>query len=242
MKDEVFRKKIAKVTDFKFNNDVASVFDDMVSRSIPFYDEIHRIINDILGKSKFQNDGLIYDIGCSTGTTIMLMDNFLKSQNRKAKFIGIDPSNPMIAKADQKLSSNDVRDFELICNDASEIDYAKADIFIVNYTMQFIPLAKRKRLLKKIHSSLKKGGIIIMSEKINCLDRNIHLLQTELYYDFKRRNGYSELEISQKRDALENVLKPLTPSKNLQMLKDAGFKKSDMLFRWYNFACFIGIK
>jgi tRNA (cmo5U34)-methyltransferase len=81
-----------------------------------------------------------------------------------------------------------------------------------------------------------------MSEKIKCTNKMIHTLQTDLYYDFKRRNGYSELEIAQKREALENVLKPLTPAQNLEMLSNAGFKKSDMLFRWYNFACFIGIK
>ncbi len=113
---------------------------------------------------------------------------------------------------------------------------------IMNYTLQFIPRDRRLGLVKKIYDSLNTGGVFIFSEKIVSSNTSVNDLLTDLYYDFKRRNGYSELEISQKREALENVLIPLTAEEQMELLQKAGFVKCEVLFRWYNFACFIGIK
>lgn len=240
-KDEYFKQKQETIKSFEFNNKVAEVFDDMVSRSVPFYDEIHRIITDILDRT-YHEEGLIYDLGCSTGTTISIMDKFLMTKGKQAKFIGIDNSSSMLEKCEEKIRKNNIRNAKLICDSIENVDLQQSKMIVMNYTLQFIEKEKRPKLLKKIQESLDKNGIFIFSEKIESNNIAINDLLTELYYDFKRRNGYSELEISQKREALENVLVPLTPEEQLIHLKDAGFKKVDVLFRWYNFACFIGIK
>ena len=112
----------------------------------------------------------------------------------------------------------------------------------MNYTLQFLDPKKRLQVLKTIYDGLRKDGVFMLSEKIRVDEGHVQDLLTELYYDFKRRNGYSELEIAQKREALENVLRPITPEKQLAALRDAGFKKVDMIFRWYNFASYIGIR
>ncbi len=239
--DKIFDKKIKKIKDFKFNSSVADVFDDMVTRSVPFYDEIHFIIKDILNKTTFDN-GLIYDLGCSTGTTIALMYSHLKTQKRFPSFIGVDNSAPMIKQCRQKLAQKQIKNYTLICKNIEQLDFLPSNLIVMNYTLQFVDPKIREMILKKIYSSLVPGGIFILSEKISCTNKKIDDLFIDLYYDFKKRNGYSELAIAQKREALENILIPLTPSKQMAMLKKAGFKKNDLLFKWYNFASFIGIK
>jgi len=239
--DKVFDKKIKSVRDFKFNNGVAQVFDDMVTRSVPFYDEIHFIIKDILNKTNFK-EGLIYDLGCSTGTTISLIYSHLKSQKRAPRFIGIDNSAPMIKQCRQKLKRLGVKNYKLLCGTIENIELEPSNFIIMNYTLQFIDPQKRAQILEKIYKALLPGGIFILSEKISCKNSKIDELFTDLYYDFKRRNGYSELAIAQKRQALEDILIPLTTEQQLKLLRKAGFLKCDTLFRWYNFASFIGIK
>ncbi|MEK6624185.1 MAG: carboxy-S-adenosyl-L-methionine synthase CmoA, partial [Bdellovibrionota bacterium] len=110
------------------------------------------------------------------------------------------------------------------------------------YTLQFITPKNRLALLKKIVSGLAPKGVLILSEKIINHNSHIQKLTTKLYYDFKKRNGYSELEIAQKREALDNILVPWTAERNLMLLKNAGLKNISMLFKWYNFASFIGYK
>ena len=148
----------------------------------------------------------------------------------------------MIDKCCHKLQQGSVTNYQLVCDKIENIDFKKSKLIIMNYTLQFIPVEQRLPLLKRIFKSLENGGILILSEKIISESNDFNPLLTTLYYDFKRRNGYSELEIHQKREALENVLIPLTPSDQLELLKRAGFQKEDMIFRWYNFACFMGIK
>jgi tRNA (cmo5U34)-methyltransferase len=247
-KDQVYKRPIDKIPGFEFNEDVVSVFDDMISRSVPFYDEIHRILLDVIDRT-FDGGGLVYDLGCSTGTTISLIDQHLKSQNKKnldaktlPSYVGIDNSEPMLKKCLEKLKANKVENVELKCQDLQNTQFEKSKLVIMNYTLQFIPVEERKELLSKIYASLETGGAFLLAEKLQSPDPNIENFITDLYYDFKRRNGYSELEISQKREALENVLVPLTPKNHMEMLTEAGFTKVEMIFRWYNFACYLGIK
>lgn len=239
--DTVFAQRLEKIPKFSFNQDVADVFDDMLTRSIPFYDEIHKIIID-LARYGLKENNRIYDLGCSTGETMLLLDKFASHNNINVELIGIDNSEPMIEKAHTKLKENGVRDYNLFCKNIEAIDLLPAEMIIMNYTLQFIDREKRKELLKRIYEALKPGQFFILAEKINCVERDYRELVTELYYDFKRRNGYSNLEISQKREALENVLIPLSPDENTDLLRDSGFKRVEMIFRWYNFACFLGTK
>lgn len=235
--DHYYREPLKKITPFSFNEEVATVFDDMVRRSVPFYDEIHKILCDLLNYHYQKND-IIYDLGHSTGTTIKILNNFL--DDKSGQFIGVDNSKAMIKKSREKLGH--LSNVQIIEDDISNIEFKECGIVIMNYTLQFIPVKKRETLLKKIYQALRPGGIFILSEKIESNSKVIQNLLTDLYYDFKRRNGYSELEISQKREALENVLIPLTPTEQLKMLQKSGFKEPEMIFRWYNFSSFIGIK
>ena len=237
--DQVFKNKMDKVHPFEFNQGVADVFDDMVKRSVPFYEEIHRLTLDIIER-RYSGKGFIFDLGCSTGTTFELISK--QFPDREFKFIGVDNSKAMLNKANEKLSPLGLKNLELRNEGMQETNFNNAEIVILNYTLQFLPVEKRLNLLEKIYNSLPTGGVLILSEKIKSPRSEVQELITDLYYDFKRRNGYSELEISQKREALENVLIPLTPKEQVKMLKEAGFEKTEMLFRWYNFASYIGIK
>lgn len=236
-RDQFYGVPFKEITPFTFNAEVAQVFDDMVRRSVPFYDEIHKIICDLLNYH-YQPGDTIYDLGCSTGTTLKIIDHYLG--DKSGKMIGIDESLPMINKAKEKIGH--LCNVELIHSPIQDINFEKCGIVIMNYTLQFIDKSLRHEILTKIYESLRPGGIFILSEKINSESALVHNLLTDLYYDFKRRNGYSELEISQKREALENVLVPLTPKEQLELLKNCGFMQSEMIFQWYNFASFIGIK
>ncbi len=244
-KDQVFKRPIDSIKGFEFDDEVASVFDDMISRSIPFYDEIHRILLDIIDRTLKAPGGTIYDLGCSTGTTIALIDRHLKKKSCNSispKYIGVDNSKAMIQKCQEKLKLNKVKDVKLLCTDIQKVSLAPSQLIIMNYTLQFIPSIDRVPLLSNIYQSLEKGGGFLLSEKLMAHNHEIDSFITDLYYDFKRRNGYSHLEISQKREALENILVPETPKKNMEMLNSAGFTKVEMIFRWYNFACYLGIK
>lgn len=241
-KDQVFNHPIQNIKGFEFNEEVAACFDDMVSRSVPFYDEIHRIILDLIDRTEATN-GPIYDLGCSTATTFTLIDKHLKSKKKTAPtMIGIDNSGPMLEKAAAKIKANQMETVELQCKNIEEAELDNPSMVIMNYTLQFIPVERRIDILKKIYNSLADEGIFVLAEKLKSPTRSVDNLLTDLYYDFKRRNGYSELEISQKREALENVLVPLTPKRQMNMLREAGFKRVEMIFRWYNFACYLGIK
>lgn len=237
--DQVFKQKKDRILPFEFNEEVANVFDDMVKRSVPFYEEIHRLTLDIVERYH-TGKGPIIDLGCSTGTTFKLITKEFPDQD--FHFIGIDNSQAMLKKAKEKLLPLKLKKLELRHESMEESQLDNAEIVILNYTLQFLPVDKRVHLLQKIHQYLSPGGVMLLSEKIKSPRSDMQDLITNLYYDFKRRNGYSELEISQKREALENILIPLTPEEQLDMLKEAGFKKVEMLFRWYNFASYIGIK
>lgn len=236
-RDEIFNSPQEDIAPFEFNDKVAQVFDDMVSRSIPFYEEIHRLIVDLTHRY-YKNRGKVYDLGCSTGTTIDLLERSFG--DKPISFVGVDTSGPMLELATKKCAH--VRDVSFLEEDMTKVDFKDAEIVIFNYTLQFLKAEKRGHLLKKIYEALPPGGCLILSEKIKSPSSLMESCITDLYYDFKRRNGYSELEISQKREALENVLVPLTPKEQILMLEESGFKETEMLFRWYNFASYLAVK
>lgn len=238
-KDQYFATEQKTIKPFEFNAAVAEVFDDMVSRSVPFYEESHRVCADMALRF-YQGLGPIIDLGCSTGTTISFLEKVLGEAGLDASFVGVDSSAPMLEIAQKKCSF--VRDLTLRQENMCDTDFTGCEIVILNYTLQFLSLDKRLDLLKKIFSGLRPGGIVIISEKIRAPHAVTQELITDLYYDFKKRNGYSALEISQKREALENVLVPLTTSEQLDMLEQAGFSHNDMLFKWYNFASYLARK
>lgn len=238
-RDTVFKEKKNFISNFVFDESVARVFDDMLERSIPFYHEIHKILLELV--LKIDTNHAIYDLGCSTGQTLVAISKQLANKNH-GQLYGIDNSKSMIDKCIQKFKDYKVENVSLTQEDLSQITFQPSSLIIMNYTLQFIPTNLRNDLLVKIFNALKPGGVFFLAEKIKSTDSVIENYITDSYYDFKRRNGYSELEISQKRESLEKVLIPVTPTEQIEQLKKAGFNQCDMIFRWYNFATYMCVK
>lgn len=239
-KDEVFKNEIEKASDFKFGANVAKVFDDMVNRSVPFYGEIQRMMAELAADhAKPGTD--VYDLGCSTGTTMMGMDTMV---NKDIRFVGVDDSREMLDKCRSKLQEEGfTREFDLRCSDLNQgVDITNASVVVLCLTLQFVRPIYREQLLRNIYEGLNKGGVLILVEKILAEDSLFNRDFIKYYYDYKRRNHYSEMEISQKREALENVLVPYKLSENISMLRDRGFTHCEVFFKWYNFSGVVAVK
>lgn len=238
--DKVFSEKLEKLPDFEFNTKVAGVFDDMVSRSVPFYHEMQRMVSELAGYHA-QSETKVYDLGCSTGTSMLLMD---KTIQEGIKFIGVDDSEEMIAKCSEKLRNFTLhRDIELMVADLTQrVPVQNASVVTMVLVLQFIRPINRAAIAKKIFDGMVENGVFILIEKILCEEKSFNREFIDYYYNFKRRNDYSELEISQKREALENVLIPYKSSENMNMLKAAGFGEVEVFFKWYNFTGIIAKK
>lgn len=235
MIDKVFNKAISK--QFEFDEEVASVFDDMLNRSVPFYKNMQKLSINFATKFLEENSR-VYDLGCSTASTLI---ELAKSSKYKLELIGIDNSNAMLEQAKNKAKAYGV-DIKLLNEDIFQVNLQKAKVIFANYTLQFIRPLNREKLIQKIYSSLEDGGVFIFSEKLISKNSLLNKQFIDEYYDFKKMQGYSEFEIAQKREALENVLIPYTEDENKKMIKDAGFKDCETVFKWVNFATFIAIK
>lgn len=226
--------------DFRFNQQVAEVFDDMLHRSVPCYAMVIDMTARLLERFCTTGD-LVYDLGCSTGTTLIELARRLEPL--RMEFVGIDNSAAMIAKACLKAEgyskSERVRFIE---TDITEADIKGAGAVICNYTLQFIRPMRRTDFLKKIYNSLRPGGVLIVSEKAVFHDPALNRAFIDFYLQFKREQGYSELEISRKREALENILIPFSIKENRQLLEAAGFASVETFFQWFNFVSFTAIK
>jgi tRNA (cmo5U34)-methyltransferase len=239
IKDEVFKPSV-KPADFKFSKKVADVFDDMVNRSVPFYGEMQRMIAE-LAATHAQAGTNVYDLGCSTGTSFLMMD---KTITQDVHFVGVDDSNDMLQKCAAKLEEADFnRPYELCVADLNNgVEISKASVVILCLTLQFVRPLYREKLLKKIYDALVDKGVVILVEKILAEESQFNRDFIEYYYNYKRRQHYSDMEISQKREALENVLIPYKLSENNLMLREAGFAQCEVFFKWYNFAGLIAVK
>ena len=239
--DKIFDEPIKQASDFSFNNKVAGVFDDMVTRSVPFYVEMQRMMAELVADQCGQ-DGVIYDLGCSTGATLIMMDQTVPQH---IKFVGIDDSAPMLDKCRTKLEEMGMkRPFSLEVADLNTgvVPMEDASVVILCLTLQFVRPIAREKLLRNIHEQLRPGGVLIVIEKILAEETDFNRDFIKYYYNHKRRNNYSEMEISQKREALENVLIPYKLSENITLLKEVGCRTVEVFFKWYNFSGFIAKK
>lgn len=235
--DQIFEQRSIGAGQFAFDGNVARVFDDMISRSIPLYDDVQRVIPRLA--ELIDHDPIrVVDLGCSTGTTLIHLARSLPHRN--LELLGVDNSQPMLDKCREKLAANDLSDrISLACCDLQSFEFVRASMVLMNYTLQFINLDTRPLLLRRIHDGIQPGGLLLVGEKVCHQQPIIDDALTDLYFDFKRRNGYSQLEIARKRDALENVLIPCSVSDNLELLHQAGFRRVELLLKWFNFATFI---
>ncbi|MGK0404965.1 MAG: tRNA (cmo5U34)-methyltransferase [Oleispira sp.] len=224
---------------FTFDSAVARVFPDMIRRSVPGYAETVAMSGVIAGEYARNNTNL-YDLGCSLGAVTLAMRHGVKANN--CKIIGIDSSSAMIEQAEHYIALDEGSvDVELLCADITTQAIENASVVALNYVLQFIAQHQRLDLLTQIAQGLNVGGALILSEKI-CFDDEEQPLQDKLHLDFKRANGYSELEIAQKRSAIENVLIPETESAHVARLKQAGFSQVIRWYQCFNFVSYLAIK
>lgn len=238
-KDTVYREP-RPIADFAFDEAVASVFDDMLNRSVPFYQEIQRMIAEMA--TDFATEGSnIYDLGCSTGNTLLSLG---AAVGKTVRLIGVDYSEDMLKRCRDNLAGHGFEHaHELICADLNQgMHIEGASMVTMVLTMQFIRPLYRDTLTRSILRGLNDNGCLILVEKVLGEHSIFNRQFINYYYDLKKRRGYSELEIAQKREALENVLVPYRLMENREMLLRAGFRCCDVFFKWYNFCGMIALK
>lgn len=239
-KDNIYSEQDSMLVDFAFDDKVAKVFPDMIRRSVPGYESIITMVG-LITAEYVRAGTTIYDLGCSLGASSL---SVVKQLNQPGcKIVAVDNSQAMIDKCQANLEMEKSQaSIELVCSDIQDIDIENASVVIMNFTLQFIAPEERYALLQKIYQGLCPGGVLILSEKIifaNDLEQDD---QEALQLAFKKANGYSDLEISQKRTALENVLIPDTLELHQQRLQSAGFSRSHLWFQCFNFVSLLAIK
>ena len=234
MKDEIFKEPIKK--QFEFDKSVASVFDDMISRSVPFYKESSNLICKLLSRILKENAKCV-DLGCSTAELLLN----LHQKRGDLNLFGVDNSPSMLEIAAAKATAYGAK-INFSCEDILECDFKGADCVILNYTLQFIRPIKRAEFMRKICENLSDNGVFIFSEKLVYSDKTLSKEMIEIYEDYKENQGYSKYEIAEKRKALENVLIPYTEDENKTLALNSGFKSVETIFKWANFAVFMARK
>jgi len=222
---------------FRFDDSVARVFPDMLKRSIPGYAASIEAIGSLA--ARYVRDGTnCYDLGCSLGAATLAMRQGIRA--RECRIIAVDNSQAMIDRCRAVVGDDDSIDLRLA--DIRDVDIENASMVVMNYTLQFLDVGARDAIVQRIADGLVDGGLLILSEKV--VDDNAHMEQllVELHHEHKRRNDYSELEISRKRAALENVLIPESVARHRQRLADAGFSHSAVWLRYFNFVSIVAIK
>jgi len=237
MRDNLFNKQ-SDIADFRFDQEVVKVFDDMVRRSVPGYDSMIQMIG-LIARMYGQDNTNYYDLGSSTGAITLSIALNNKSKNNQ--FFAIDNSKEMVEQCEKNLH-NKVDNLQAICDDINQVKINSASIVVLNLTLQFIDVNLRSNLIKKIYDGLESGGILIISEKIHFDDAVTQNQITKLHMDFKKENGYSELEIANKRQAIENVLITETKEQHLNRLRDCGFVETSCFFQCLNFVSFLSVK
>lgn len=238
--DNLFSRPLGKVPKFVFDRSVVDVFPDMIQRSVPGYQTIINHTGELADRF-VQENSHCYDLGCSLGASTLAIRE--RIDNRNATIYAVDNSQAMLDKLTTILQSQPSdTTTKLIKSDICDMQIVNASLVVLNFTLQFVPLAKRSELIGNIYHGLNPNGCLIISEKLHFEPEPLNRLLTELHHQFKRDQGYSDLEISQKRDAIDKVLLPETLATHIQRLKECGFKTASPWFQCYNFGSLIAIK
>lgn len=241
--DDIYATRQATVHGFTFDENVVQVFPDMIERSVPGYDNIVPMIG-LIAARYTQADSRIYDLGSSLGAATLAMRHAVAEAGiRGVSITAVDNSPAMIAKAQEILAQDTaVLPVELVEANIQDVPLANASVVVLNFTLQFLHTAVRDDLIQRIYDGLRPGGVLVLSEKVVFPDPDQNERFIDLHHDFKRANGYSDLEIAQKRTALENVLIPETIPQHQQRASNAGFATCDVWFQAFNFASLLAIK
>lgn len=238
--DNIFASPLEQMVDFRFDERVVDVFPDMIQRSVPGYGTLISNIG-ILAARYAQAGSNCYDLGCSLGAVTLSMRQRIKVEN--SQIIAVDNSAAMVERAQKIIAADNNRvPVNLRCEDINQSSVENASVVVMNFTLQFIAPTLRDALIQRIYQGMKPGGVLILSEKLAFESVEQQVFFTDAHHDFKRANGYSDLEISQKRSALENVLIPETLAVHQQRLANAGFSSSECWFQCFNFASIIAFK
>nr|Q0I3S4.1 RecName: Full=Carboxy-S-adenosyl-L-methionine synthase; Short=Cx-SAM synthase [Histophilus somni 129PT] len=239
-KDCIFAAPIEKLGDFTFDENVAEVFPDMIQRSVPGYSNIITAIG-MFAERFVTANSLVYDLGCSRGAATLSARRHITQPN--VKIIGVDNSLPMVERCRQHINAyqSDIP-VEILCDDIRNIKIENASMVILNFTLQFVPQQDRQLLLEKIYQGLNPNGGLVLSEKFRFENKKMDDLLIDFHHQFKRANGYSELEVSQKRTALENVMRTDSIETHKERLKSAGFSQIELWFQCFNFGSMVAIK
>ncbi|MEP5763171.1 MAG: carboxy-S-adenosyl-L-methionine synthase CmoA [Halieaceae bacterium] len=239
-KDSIYSDPIAELPAFAFDEDVVRVFPDMIKRSVPGYTTIIAMTGLLAGKYS-QGQSNCYDLGCSLGASTLAMRQHIHADG--CRIVGVDNSAAMLERC-RSIIDTDSHDtpVELHCADLLDVAIENASVVVLNFTLQFIAVEQRASLMQRIYQGLNPGGILVLSEKVLFADPHLNELNIDLHHQFKRANGYSDLEIAQKRNALDNVLIPETLDTHRQRLTASGFSSCDVWFQCFNFASMVALK
>lgn len=239
-KDTLYASDHGQVADFRFDEQVARVFPDMIKRSVPGYSHIIAMIG-VLAEQYAQPDSQLYDLGSSLGAASLAMRHRVQAPG--ARIIAVDNSQAMLDRSRDFLDSEDLpTPVQTLCADITELTLERASFVVLNFTLQFIPLEERQATLQRIYDGMLPGGALVLSEKLRFEDPVQEQLLSQHHHDFKRANGYSDLEISQKRQAIERVLLPESADDHLNRLRSVGFQVATLWYQSFNFASFLAIK
>ena len=240
VKDSIYADKQGRVQGFCFDDKVTRVFADMIQRSVPGYGLTLQMIG-VIAAQYAQKNSRLYDLGCSLGAATLAMRHGIQADG--CEIIAVDNSQAMLDKCVGYVKADDGDvPVELKRDDIQDVVIENASVVVLNFTLQFIPMDEREALLTRIAEGLRPSGVLILSEKVSFDDTGKRERQTQLHEVFKRSQGYSELEVSQKRQALENVLIPESLETHHTRLKQAGFADSQTWFQCFNFASMLAFK
>jgi len=239
-RDTLFSDPLQAPGEFAFDEGVARVFPDMIRRSVPGYTTIVAMTG-LLAARHASPGSRLYDLGCSLGASTLAMRQNLRGS--ECRIVAVDNSAAMLERC-RGIVETDTHDtpVDLVCADLEDVTVEDASVVVLNFTLQFVPPDRRDAVLARIYTGLRPGGILVLSEKVTFEDPHLDALNTELHHQFKRANGYSELEVAQKRTALENVLQPETLATHRARIAGAGFGSCDVWFQCFNFASLVALK
>ncbi len=241
--DKIYKNKSGD-RPFRFNDEVAKVFPDMLRRSIPGYEASIEAIG-ALAARYVQQDTNCYDLGCSLGAATLAMRQGIRQSG--CRIVAVDTAPAMVKRCRDIVAEDDRRfapttAVEVVQADIRDVDIANASMVVLNYTLQFLDMKDRDAMVQRICDGMNDGGLLVLSEKVVDEDPEMEALLVDLHHEHKRRNQYSSMEISRKRAALENVLVPETVASHRDRLKKAGFGNTAVWLRNFNFVSIIAIK
>jgi len=242
-RDDIYASILDEIVNFSFDETVASVFPDMIQRSVPGYATVVSMIGTLA--AEYARSGTrCYDLGCSVGAGTLAMRRQIKVSD--CHIVAIDNAEAMIEQCRANLACDETASssvaVDLVCADIRDVSIDTASVVVLNYTLQFVPLEQRADIISRIYQGLVPGGVLLIAEKIRFADDRIEQQMIDLHHAFKRANGYTDLEISQKRTALENVLVPETITDHMERLTSSGFERPLVWFQCLNFISILAVK